>query len=254
MEGNPLETGVKVSIVVPVYNGHSYLAHCVDELRAELTNLGYDWELLIAEDGSTDGTKELCRDLKERYSDVKFIQEDSRLGRGESLRRTLQIASGDVLVYCDVDMSTDPRHLQELIDTTANGADIVTGSRYLPGSQAERGMVRLTASLTYNHLVRSLLRSELSDHQCGFKAFKRQVILDLLPSVKCTHWFWDTEILIRAQRQGFRVTEIPVHWHESRSGKSTVRLARDVMHFFGEVLRLRQELYSKLSFAPGRDR
>jgi hypothetical protein len=124
----------------------------------------------------------------------------------------------------------------------------------LPGSSAERGFVRLTASLVYNRLVRSLLDSRLSDHQCGFKAFKRQVILDLLPQVKCTHWFWDTEILVRAQREGFRVMEIPVRWHESKPDKSTVKLADDVFHFLHEVIRLRQELYSRLPFSRVRTR
>ncbi len=232
----------RVSIVVPVYNGFSFLGRCIDELHLRLTRSVYDWELLIAEDGSTDGTKELCRKLKERYPDVKFLQEDLRLGRGESLRRTLQLATGDILLYSDVDMSTDLRHIGQLIDCIRKGADIVTGSRYLPGSWAERGLVRLFASRSYNALVRMTLGSRLTDHQCGFKAFRRSAILALMPKTKANHWFWDTEILIRAQHEGYRIVEIPVRWQETEPGKTTVRLARDTFTFLNEIRRLRGEL------------
>lgn len=232
----------KISVVIPVYNGSFYLESCVIDLRAHFTERGIPYELLIAEDGSTDGSKALCRELRARYPELTLIQAEERLGRGESLRRAIRAATGDVVLYTDVDMATDIRHLDALIEHVSNGDDIATGSRYLQGSLAKRSLPRLIASRAYNRMVRLLLNSHVRDHQCGFKAFKRDSILELLPQVKAGDWFWDTEILVRAQLGGFRVAEIPVEWAESPADRSTVKLASDSFRFFFEVLRLRSEL------------
>lgn len=231
-------------MIVPVYNGSEYLRECVEDLRAHFRHGGTPYELIIAEDGSTDGSKALCKQLQAEYPDLRLIQDERRLGRGASLRRAIQETKGDVVVYTDVDMATDLTCMDHLIHQAANGADIVTGSRYLPDSRVERSLPRLVSSIVYNNLVQRLLDSRITDHQCGFKAFKREVALDLLPQVKSTHWFWDTEILVRAQRSGYRVSEIAIRWQEAKYGRSTVRLASDAAHFFSEILRLRAELES----------
>ena len=234
-----------VSAVVPVYNGSYFLDSCVSQLRGYLGQRGGPYEILIAEDGSTDGSKALCLKLHERYPEVTLIQAPVRLGRGESLRRAMSMAKGDIVLYMDVDMATDLRYLDPLIAHVANGHDVATGSRYLSGSHANRRLPRLVASLLYNRMVRLLLDSEITDHQCGFKAFKKRAVLALLPAVESGEWFWDTEILVRAQLQGMRVAEIPVDWTESPADRSTVKLARDSLRFFFEVLRLRGQLNAK---------
>ncbi len=232
----------KVSVVVPVYNGSYFLESCVLQLRQYFSASGTPHEIIIAEDGSTDGSKALCRELKDRFPDIQLLMGAKRLGRGESLRRAIAAARGDVILYTDVDMATDLRHMGDLVREVSNGEDIVTGSRYLPGAQAERMLTRLVASRVYNRLVRLLLGSTLTDHQCGFKAFKRNAILRLLPEVKAEHWFWDTEILVRAQAEGLRVGEVPVQWSESEADQSTVRLMRDSMSFLSEIIRLKADL------------
>ncbi len=237
-----MQSGQVVSVIVPVFNGSDYLTNCIDNVRSCFESQGAPYELIIAEDGSTDGTKALLKELTERDPSLKLIQDEHRLGRGASLCRAIQQTKGDVIVYTDVDMATDIGHLGQLITCVQDGADVATGSRYLPDSQATRSLPRLVSSLVYNDLARRLLASKLTDHQCGFKAFKRSVVLDLLPQVHSSHWFWDTEILVRAQRSGYRVKEIPVHWQESKYGKSTVKLASDSMHFMRDLLRLRDEL------------
>ena len=232
----------KISVVIPVYNGSYYLESCVMDLRAHFAERSIPYELLIAEDGSTDGSKALCRELQARYPELTLIQTEERLGRGESLRRAIRASTGDVVLYMDVDMATDIRYLDPLIEHVTNGDDIATGSRYLPGSFAKRSLPRLIASHAYNRMVRLLLDSHVTDHQCGFKAFKRESILQLLPQVKAEDWFWDTEILVQAQLGGFRVAEIPIEWAESPADRSTVKLASDSFRFFFQVLRLRAEL------------
>ena len=234
-----------VSVVVPVYNGSYFLESCVTQLREHFAERSTSYEILIAEDGSTDGSKALCRVLRDRFPEVTLLQDETRLGRGESLRRAIRAAQGGIVLYMDVDMATDLRYLDPLIASVADGHDIATGSRYLPGSHAERRLPRLVASRIYNRMVRSLLDSEITDHQCGFKAFKKDAILGLLPYVESGDWFWDTEILVRAQLSGLRVEELPVEWSESPADESTVRLASDSIRFFFELVRLRSELNAK---------
>lgn len=231
-----------VSVVVPVYNGSYFLESCVTQIRDYFAGQGIAHEIIIAEDGSTDGSKALCRELKRRFPEIELRMESDRLGRGESLRRAILASHGDVVLYTDVDMAADIGHMADLVRQVHDGSDIVSGSRYLPGSHAERMLTRLVASRVYNRLVRLMLHSQLTDHQCGLKAFKREAILELLPEVKAAHWFWDTEILIRAQVDGMRVREVPVQWSESEADKSTVRLMHDSRRFLSEIIRLKSDL------------
>lgn len=155
--------------------------------------------------------------------------------------RAVERASGRYVVYVDVDLATDLAHLDELVAHVQNGSSISTGSRYARGSQTERKVSRFVTSLVYNSVVRLLLGSSLSDHQCGFKAFDRRALNRLLPHVNSHHWFWDTEVLVRAQAMGFKVAEVPVRWRESSEG-TTVRLFHDVPYFLRELIDLRKDL------------
>ncbi len=230
-----------LSVVVPVYNGAPYLESCLGALIGTLSPKPYEWEILVCEDGSTDGTKQLCEVLKTRYPQVRFINSDRRLGRGGALTRAAEDAHGDILAYVDVDMATDARHLDELVEHASNGSDVVTGSRYMPGSRSNRTLGRLAYSRFYNRLVRLFFKSRIRDHQCGFKAFKREALESVLPQVKSRHWFWDTEVLVRAQAMGLRVSEIPVNWEENPE-HSTINLRKDVPYFLREIMALRKDL------------
>ena len=170
------------------------------------------------------------------------IHSDERLGRGTALNRAFKSAHGDILVYIDVDLATDMLHLSELVDQIRSGYDLATGSRMMPESDVVRSSKRGIASKGFNFLVRTMLGSKLYDHQCGFKAFKRSALLDLLDQVRDEHWFWDTEILVRAQRAGYAVAEFPIRW---RPGSSTkVDMKRDVVGMGLAILRLWREFGS----------
>ena len=146
----------------------------------------------------------------------------------------------------DLDLATNLRALKPLIEAiTIDGYDFSTGSRMLPQSKVERSLRRNISSKTYNFLVRRMLGSKLRDHQCGFKAFKRDPVLQLLDEVDATHWFWDTEILVRGQRHNFKVKEIPVEW---QSGKGTkVNLLKDSWNMFRQVMKLWWKLKSRVN-------
>ena len=195
------------------------------------------YEIIIAEDGSTDGTAERAEEIAQKYPYVKHIHREKRLGRGTALKNAFKQSSGEVFVYMDLDLATDLKALKPLVEAiTVEGYDFSTGSRMLPESKVERSLRRSISSKTYNFLVRHMLGSKLRDHQCGFKAFKREPVLQLLDEVEATHWFWDTEIMVRAQRRGYKVKEIPVEW---KSGKGTkVNLFKDSWNMGRQIMKL----------------
>lgn len=235
---------VQVSVVLPAYNEATQLETAVTEVSQTLKEADYTFEIVIAEDGSTDGTAELSEELTQKFSFVRHIHREKRLGRGTALNNAFRQCRGEVLVYMDLDLATDLKSLKPLVDAVAvDGYEVSTGSRMLPESTVERTFSRAVSSKSYNFLVRHMLHSKVKDHQCGFKAFKRDAVLSLLGEVKATHWFWDTEILVLAQRHGFRVKEIPVKW---TSGKGTkVNVAKDSWNMFWQVTKLWWRLRTK---------
>jgi uncharacterized membrane protein YbhN (UPF0104 family) len=231
---------MKVTIVLPAYNEAKKIEKAVEEVKRWMDETGYDYEIIIAEDGSTDGTDKIASKLAKNDPKVRHLHSDKRLGRGKALSNAFKLAEGDVLVYLDVDLSTDMKHLKELIDAIAvEGYDLATGSRLMKESQADRPFKRDFASRVYNFLVRFMLGSKLKDHQCGFKAFRKDAILKIMENVKDNHWFWDTEVLVLAQRMGYKVKEIPIRWKQS--GDTKVRFTKDVLYMFSQILRMWME-------------
>jgi len=224
-----------LSIILPAYNEADKIEVAVKRV-AEFAGEIDEFEIIIAEDGSTDGTDLIAKELANRYDFVKHLHSDEREGRGKALKRAFKLAEGDVIIYMDVDLSTDLSHLREFVKAIKDGYGIAIASRFLKDSKVERSFLRSLLSRVYNILVRFLLSSNVRDHQCGFKAFNRDVILDLVEDVRDDHWFFDTELLILAQRKGIRIKEIPVRWRES--GSSKVSSLRDSIYMFWKVLEL----------------
>ena len=227
---------VEVSVVLPAYNEAATLRDTVtttlETLEAFLP--AGSFEVLVAEDGCEDETPAIASALAADDERVRHVHSDERLGRGGALERAFDAAGGDTLAYLDTDMATDMRHLEELIESVRSGDyDVATGSRWLPGHEASRPAKRGVPSRGYNFLVRRLLGSSLRDHQCGFKALDREAFEALRHEVADDHWFWDTELLVRAQRRGYRVREFPVEWEPK--GDSSVDLVRDVLGMGSQV-------------------
>jgi glycosyltransferase involved in cell wall biosynthesis len=238
MEGKTAAKGeVVVSVVLPAYNEADKLEPAVSKISAALNEIGYPYEIVIAEDGSTDGTDQRADELEQKYSFVRHIHREKRLGRGTALNNAFKQCRSEVFVYMDLDLATDLKALKPLIQAiTVEGYDFSTGSRLLPQSKVERSLRRDLSSKTFNFLVRHMLGSKVHDHQCGFKAFKREPTMLLLNEVEATHWFWDTEILVRAHRHGFKIKEIPVEW---KSGAGTkVNLFKDSYSMFKQIVKL----------------
>jgi glycosyltransferase involved in cell wall biosynthesis len=228
---------IEVTVVFPAYNEADVLDDNIKKVMQTLDSFTDSYEIIIAEDGSTDGTNKLATNLAKKNFHVKHIHGKKRLGRGTALKNSFKKSLGETLVYMDLDLSTDLSHLKDLIAAiNKEGFDLATGSRFLSESKVNRSGTRNLASGSYNLIVRKLLGSKIKDHQCGFKSFKRDPLLLLLDEVEATHWFWDTEILVRANRRGYKIKEIPVLW---KSGKETkVRLFKDSVTMFWQALSL----------------
>jgi len=226
----------KVTVVLPAHNEVRNLKQAVEETTDFLRGIDQDFEIIIAEDGSTDGTAEMAESIADSHPMIRCICNRRRLGRGRALTEAFKQSMGSVLVYMDVDLSTDIQFLEPLIHAITEGNDVATGSRALPHSKVSRSLSRAVASQIYNSLVRLLLGSNISDHQCGFKAFNRESLFKIIDKVNAKHWFWDTEILVIATRMGLSVEEIPVAWREG--GKTRVNLLRDFIEMGFQALKL----------------
>lgn len=228
-----------VSVVLPAYNEEATIEETVettiDTLEGFLPSDGF--EIIVAEDGCEDRTPEIASRLVDEDSRVRHFHGEERLGRGGAVEAAFRVANGDVLVFFDTDLATDMRHLEELVESIrSEGYDVATGSRWIAGNEADRSMKRGGASRVFNGLVRTALPSDLKDHQCGFKAFDRETAFALFDATEDDHWFWDTEVLVRAQHMGYRVKEFPVAWTEESDTK--VDFSRDVLDMGGGVGRM----------------
>jgi glycosyltransferase involved in cell wall biosynthesis len=230
------EGHVDASIIFPAYNEAARIEQAVEKAIEALREILPRYEIIIAEDGSTDGTDKISSKLSAKYSFVMHIHSGKRLGKGRALAQASKKARGEIIVYMDVDLATNMKHLKDLIQAIREGYDFATGSRYLPESRAERTVSRALASRIYNFIIRLLFRTGIKDHQCGFKAFNRIALLQIIDQVKAEHWFWDTEILVKASKKGYKIKEIPVEWKERETTK--VRLLKDSITMFLQAIRL----------------
>lgn len=235
-----MKNNICVTIVIPVFNDIISLKKTILKLMEVISSIPANFEIIIAEDASTDGSAEYAAECAQKYNQIIHLHRDERMGRGSALSRAALMARGEIFCYFDVDMATDISHLEELLGRIADGYDMATGSRLLPESRIIRSTGREIKSRGYNFLVRLILRSALSDHQCGFKAFRTAVLRSLLKETVDTHWFWDTEVLVRAQRKGYRIAEIPVVWTE---GKGTTVRSGDIWKMGRAILRLWWQLH-----------
>jgi hypothetical protein len=230
----------EISLVLPAYNEATRIERCVKNTIEALEKITESFEIIIAEDGSTDGTSDIAARLADEHLSVRHLHSDTRLGRAGGLARAFKNSEGEILAFMDVDLATDLQHLEELIGAIRNGFDFATGSRLMPGSDVERRFKRTILSKGYNFLVRSLLGSKIRDHQCGFKAFRRDALFAIIDELEDEHWFWDTELLVLAQRKHYRIHEFPVKWIDGKMTK--VDLSSDIFSMGSKILKMRQKL------------
>ena len=204
---------LQVDIVVPVRNEERDLAPSVRRLAGYLReSFPFSARITVADNGSTDATWAIASRLARELPEVRAVHMDLP-GRGRALRAIWSQSEAEVLAYMDVDLSTDLNALLPLVAPLLSGhSDLAIGTRLARGSQVVRGPKREIISRGYNLLLRTLMGARFSDAQCGFKAIRRDPARALLPLTQDIGWFFDTELLVLAERAGLRIHEIPVDW------------------------------------------
>ncbi|MFC4505651.1 MULTISPECIES: glycosyltransferase [Streptomyces] len=214
-----------LDVVIPVYNEEKDLQPCVQRLHDHLTRtFPYSFRITVADNASTDTTPEVARRLAARIPEVRNFRLEQK-GRGRALRTVWSASDAPILAYMDVDLSTDLNALLPLVAPLISGhSDLAIGSRLARSSRVVRGPKREFISRAYNLILRGSLQARFSDAQCGFKAIRRDVAQVLLPLVEDTGWFFDTEMLVLAERAGLRIHEVPVDWVDDPD--STVHIVK----------------------------
>ena len=226
-----------VDVVIPVLNEEKDLPKCIATLWDFLNeHLPYQWQILIADNGSTDKTLAVAQALSQQYPHVSYTHLDLR-GRGRALRKAWLESKADAVSYMDVDLSTRLDAFPPLIKALDEGYGVAIGSRLMRGSKTARSLKREFTSRSYNLLIKIMFCPSFSDAQCGFKAVRRDVVQEVVPHIKDQAWFFDTELLLLAQKRGYRIKDIPVEWLEDPG--TTVKVAKTAWEDVKGLLRVR---------------
>jgi glycosyltransferase involved in cell wall biosynthesis len=237
----------RVEIVVPVHNEEHVVAENVTRLEWFLAReFPFETTITVVDNASVDETLAAARSL----GGVKVIHLDEK-GRGRALRAAWSESDAEVVAYMDVDLSTDLSALAPLVaPLLTRDADVAIGSRLAPGAHTTRSIKRELISRAYNRILHTALDMRTSDAQCGFKAGRRDVIQALLPRIEDNHWFFDTELLCLAERNGLRIHEVPVEWVEDRD--SRVKIVSTAIEDLKGVARLRRSASARRAASAGR--
>lgn len=213
-----------LKIVIPVYNEEKELEKSVIALSSYLEQYmtEFEYEIVVADNASTDSTLDIAKKLSNKYSFIKAFHLDQK-GRGRAVKSVWKMNVADISAYMDVDLSSDLKHFFPLVNSILNGFDIAIGSRNMHGSRVYgRNLLRTITSKGYIFLIKLFFQVNFSDAQCGFKAVSREVIEKLLPHVEDDEWFFDTELLILAEKNGYKIFQEPVTWIDNPG--STVKV------------------------------
>jgi len=209
----PGPRGPVVDVVVPVFDEEAIVTASIRRLHQYLsTRFPFTWQITIVDNASTDRTWARARALADELPHVRAAHLD-RKGRGLALRTAWLASDADVVAYTDVDLSTDLDALLPLVAPLVSGhSDVAIGSRLAPASSVARAPKREFVSRSYNLILRTVLATRVHDAQCGFKAVRRDIAQRLVPAIHDDGWFFDTEMLLLAERNGLRIHEVPVDW------------------------------------------
>jgi glycosyltransferase involved in cell wall biosynthesis len=231
----------KVDVVVPVYNEEKALPVSIPRLAEFLReSLPYEWRIVIADNASVDETPAVSRKLEEEYPAEVTYSRIERKGRGYALKQTWGQSTADVMSYMDVDLSTGLDAFPPLIKAIADdGYGVATGSRLMRESKVDRSLKRTILSRGYNLIIKAMMRTRFSDAQCGFKAISREVAQRVLPLIQDNNWFFDTELLVLAEKMGYKIKDIPVVWDEDKDTR--VKIGATVSEDLRGLWRMRRD-------------
>lgn len=227
----------KLTVVVPVYNEEVDLPRNIPKLTHFMEEKmdKYDWEIVIVDNASEDKTPQIGKKLA-RKKRIKYMRLEKK-GRGRALKHAWKKSDSELLAYMDVDLSSDIKFLPKLIKELEKDSDIAIGSRLAPGAKVyDRPLIREIMSRGYSFIFRTLFWTSFRDAQCGFKAIKNEAADKILPLVEDDGWFFDSELLIIADKAGFKISEVPIVWRDDPA--STVKVAKTAWGDIEGLIRL----------------
>jgi len=230
-------TPLKLSVIIPAFNERGRIRRCVEEVTRVASDMRVDYEVIVVDDGSGDGTFSVVSEMARRNSRVKVVRNYMNEGKGCAVKKGFQHSSGDAVAYIDADLSISPRRLSSYLRALSS-ADVVIGSKRHPKSDIVYPLHRRILSKCFNILVRVLFRLPLSDTQCGFKVFKRRVLEDVVSKLRVKGYAFDVELLILTYMKGYRIVEAPVvlrHRERRMSVRSILRMLLDLLGVFLRV-------------------
>ena len=226
-----------LSVVVPAYNEEERIAGTLGRLAGYLSRQPYRWEIVVADDGSTDATAETVRRAAAGNAGVRLLRLDHR-GKGWAVRHGMLAAAGEYRLLCDADLSVPIDQVERLLPPRAPEVDVALGSREAPGARRHgEPLRRHLMGRIFNWLVRRLLCAGVGDSQCGFKCFRRGPATELFGLQTLPGFAYDVEIIHLARRRNLSVAEIGVDWHYRDQSK--VRPVRDALAMTRDLLRIR---------------
>lgn len=236
-----------ISIVIPTYNEEKIISQTIDQLYSYCQkNLSqYQWQIIIADNNSTDKTLEIVKNKKPKYPQIKYFHLE-KSGKGDAIKHAWQNYPADIHIFIDADLPVEPKFIPELINIIAKQKyDLCIGSRHLKQSKLEWSFMRICISRTYNFLVKLFFKMNLTDMHCGFKAVSSNVVKFILPKIKNTGLFFDTELIILSQKNGFRIKEIPVSWKEKLGRKTKIKVIQTAITYLKELVKLKLRLLQR---------
>jgi dolichyl-phosphate beta-glucosyltransferase len=227
-----------LSVIIPAYNEEHRLPYTLEQIFLFLQEQSYTAEVLVVENGSRDRTLEIASGFAKRYPNLHVFQEKQR-GKGNAVRRGMLEARGEVRFMCDADLSMPIAELKKFLPPVLNNADIVIASREVQGAvRYNEPYFRHLTGRVFNNMIRLLVLPGLQDTQCGFKCFHAQVVEDVFQYQTLTGWSFDVEVLYIAQRKGYKICEVPIHWYFNADTKISV--LKDSWQMFLDLLTIRR--------------
>lgn len=226
----------QVSVIVPAFNESERILPTLGAIAHHMSGRGVPWELIVVDDGSRDGMADMLDGLG--LVNLRLLRSPGNQGKGAAVRRGVEAAEGDLILFTDADNSTPIEELEGLIAAVDAGADVAVGSRAANGAtEAGKGAVRRFASSGIRLLARTTLRLPVHDSQCGFKLLRADAASDLFSAMTIAGFSFDLELLFLAVRRGYRVAEVPVQWVDAPGSKVNVR--RELRRFLADLVRIR---------------
>jgi glycosyltransferase involved in cell wall biosynthesis len=233
-----LKPRFQASIIVPVYNEANIISRTVNCISSYL---GPDYEVIVCDDASTDGTYKIMRNLADKNPNIRLMGFEKRIGKGGTIKKAVETANSDIIVYVDADLSANLDDLPRLCEAASRKEALVISRRTMRG-RLTQGVLRLALSVGYNLIVRLFFRTGITDHQCGFKAMNKKVAKKLIAQTSNDGFVFDTELIVRAKKSGTPVEEIQIDWTERRLKRANAKWLRTSFEMLKDLTVLKENL------------